>query len=373
MVRQKSKFAGILQAGAAAGTVITTAALLNYGLPRLRQLTRQWALDRAYRKALHLYLDSGQRMVIFSDHHKGARDRADDFQHCEQTYLAALDYYHALGYGLVILGDAEELWEQPPQNVIAAYENVFASEARFYPGRYWRVYGNHDNLWRDPVSVQHWLDPFFPGITIHESLLLAVPGLNGDQKLEIFMIHGHQGTLDSDLFDFFPPLVLPMYRELQNLTGLGRTTPAQDACLRSLQDTQMYRWVRRRVKTILIAGHTHRPVWSSLTHLENLLWKLHNLLELPPEAQEPDHQAQVEDLLAQIKLRETKTPPCDDTLKSLPCYFNTGCCRYEDGDITGIEIENGVIRLVKWGHNPDGGPERVLLEQGYLAALWAVL
>lgn len=30
------------------------------------------------------------RIVIFSDHHKGARDGADDFERCEPAYCAAL-------------------------------------------------------------------------------------------------------------------------------------------------------------------------------------------------------------------------------------------------------------------------------------------
>lgn len=33
---------------------------------------------------------------------------------------------------------------------------------------------------------------------------------------------------------------------------------------------------------------------------------------------------------------------------SKPCYFNTGCCSFGDGDITGIEIVNGLIKLVRW-------------------------
>ena len=33
---------------------------------------------------------------------------------------------------------------------------------------------------------------------------------------------------------------------------------------------------------------------------------------------------------------------------SPPCYFNTGCCSFPDGDITGLEIADGMIRLVRW-------------------------
>src|SRR5215211_2783982 len=31
-----------------------------------------------------------------------------------------------------------------------------------------------------------------------------------------------------------------------------------------------------------------------------------------------------------------------------PCFFNTGCCSFGDGDITGLELADGEIRLVRW-------------------------
>lgn len=51
--------------------------------------------------------------------------------------------------------------------------------------------------------------------------------------------------------------------------------------------------------------------------------------------------------------RERRYPPCSDTPKSLPSYFNTGCCRFEDGDITGIELAEGEIRLIKWAEDSE--------------------
>jgi hypothetical protein len=45
-----------------------------------------------------------------------------------------------------------------------------------------------------------------------------------------------------------------------------------------------------------------------------------------------------------------------------PTYFNSGCCCFSDGDITGIEIENGSIRLIKWTSN-DHQPQRCVLEE----------
>jgi hypothetical protein len=43
-----------------------------------------------------------------------------------------------------------------------------------------------------------------------------------------------------------------------------------------------------------------------------------------------------------------------------PCYFNTGCCCYLDGDITGLEIVDGEIRLVRWPDHADRPKPQVL-------------
>jgi hypothetical protein len=46
-------------------------------------------------KGLIKLLDINQdKIIIFSDQHKGARDGADDFKLAEKNYLAALEYYH---------------------------------------------------------------------------------------------------------------------------------------------------------------------------------------------------------------------------------------------------------------------------------------
>lgn len=317
-------------------------------------------------------LRASDRYIIFSDHHKGARNKADDFLPCEHTYLAALDYYLTEGYTLIILGDAEELWEEKARDVTAAYQNIFLSEARFYKeNRYIRVYGNHDDLWRYPNQVKKHLDPFFPGIQVQDGILFEYNGHDGFSG-ELFLTHGHQGTLDSDVLAWFSRIWLPFYREFQNLTGLGKTTPAKDACLRADHDTKMYRWTRTQPGKLLIVGHTHRPIWSSRTHLEKLLNQLYALRQKNIEEPSAETEAEIVDLKTEIKRREAKYPPCTDTIKTRPSYFNTGCCRFEDGDITGIELDNGHIRLIKW---TKGGPEfsRRSLEEMPLSELFFFL
>jgi UDP-2,3-diacylglucosamine pyrophosphatase LpxH len=332
------------------------------------------ALDRtllAVRKQGVIPLGPESRYIVFSDHHKGSRDRADNFWQCEETYLKALDYYYENGYNLVILGDAEELWREEAQNVLEAYANIFHSEARFHPQRYIRIHGNHDNLWEDTQMVKKYLDPFFPAIDVKRGLVLQFDDERGVSG-EIFLVHGHQGTLDSDFLDFFPPIVLPYFRYVQFLSNLGRITPAQDDNLRAEHDTKMYRWASNRRKLIFIAGHTHRPVWSSTTQVEKLTWQLQSLLVTGAEEREADFEERVASLIEQIELHQANQSVIADTIKTKPCYFNTGCCRFTDGSITGIELENDAIRLIKW-QREDGQISRDLLDQASLSVIFTVL
>jgi hypothetical protein len=312
-----------------------------------------------------ILLSPRHRYIIFSDHHKGAGDEADDFRPSHASYLKALEAYDALGFTLIELGDCEELWENPIGEAMGTYPDIFQQSRKFYPDRYLRVVGNHDNKWDIAYNVKRYLYPIFPDIAIHRCLLFRyqdTPETSG----EIFLAHGHQGTLDADIFGFIPPLVLPIYRWIQNFTGIGHTSPSKDACLRGQHDTIMYRWASEQGKLLLIAGHTHRPVWSSRTHLEKLLMQYDSLLSLPPEQRPADFDKLVTDLKAAIEKREAEYPPCNDTIKTRPCYFNTGCCRFKDGDITGIELEDGELRLVKWGM-VDNAIQRIELEKAPLA------
>jgi predicted phosphodiesterase len=342
---------------------------------RPSQLLVNRALDKRLgqaRKASPIPLDSEYRYVIFSDHHKGGRTRADPFIQCEATYRAALDHYHDHGFTLIILGDGEELLEERIERVIEAYPEVLRSEARFHPEHLMRVYGNHDIHWQVEEIVREYMDPFFPQIGYRQEVLFEY--VDGEETSgEIFLIHGHQGTIESDILSILAKWTLPTYRDIQISTGIGSTTsPSRDACLRSQHDNRLYRWASRKSKLILICGHTHRPVWSSKTHLDKLASQLHALLQLKPEERPADYGEQVAQLMLEIKRREAKYPACEDILKTKPCYFNSGCCQYEDGDITGIEIEDGAIRLIKW--SPEAGDvRRTVLEENDLAEIFFYL
>ena len=81
------------------------------------------ALDRSLKNSHRQDVDIDDfRAVIFSDHHKGLRDAADDFRNNESTYKKALESYLSDSYRLFLLGDVEELWEiRRPEGILVIW------------------------------------------------------------------------------------------------------------------------------------------------------------------------------------------------------------------------------------------------------------
>jgi predicted phosphodiesterase len=329
-----------------------------------RRLTE--VLGGPYTRAFELDVGTAHRFIVFSDQHKGAGDQADEFRKCQGAYAAALRYYRERGFTLILLGDVEELWEQNFGEVEKAYREILALEGSFGAGRYLRVWGNHDDQWMDAKAVSKRLAPYMPPGEVLEGLRFDVR--HGGRGLgRIFLVHGHQGEFGSEHLRGIARVVLKVYRIWQRLTGLGTTTPAKDACLRGEHDRTMYQWAAGQDRLMLIAGHTHRPVWSSRTHLEKLQDQL-RALEARPAS--PERDRLIREKQDEIEKRRARMGDCNDVPKPRKCYFNAGCCRYDDGDITGMELEDGVLRLLKWSATPPGGSSaRMVLEEDLVEAI----
>lgn len=295
-----------------------------------------------------------EKIIVFSDQHKGARDGADDFQRCERSYNAALTYYNHLGYHLILLGDVEELWENEFEEVLKRYPVTLQLEADFREGeRYTRVFGNHDLIWKKTKKFQDAMGGFGLGdITPAEAIRLTIVngGQNGEDR-DLCLIHGHQGTKDSDSNAWLSQFAVRRgWRWAQNLLNRPWNSPAVDLEVRGEHGAAMKDWARERGE-VLIAGHTHLPVF----------WRGENKPEADPtKVTAPDDvsDSQVSEALrlARVawaeaeheRLKHNKPIPLEK-----PWYFNTGCCSFGDGDITGIEIDGGEIRLVRWPADPE--------------------
>jgi hypothetical protein len=56
-----------------------------------------------------------------------------------------------------------------------------------------------------------------------------------------------------------------------------------------------------------------------------------------------------------------------------PCYFNTGCCSFGDGSISGIEISDGRIKLIRWPDERGVPKPRVLASADLRNEVFAAL
>ena len=314
-------------------------------------------LDEAFARASAEPFDPDRdRIVVFSDHHKGVGDPADDFRRCEHAYTAALGYYLEEGYKLCVLGDAEELWEEHAGPVIEHYRAVLDLEAEFVRRRNGleRFSGNHDDQWAYPGEVAKHLRPVFGPIKVREALRLSIDGRDGNPGGTLFLVHGHQGTAESDRWGWASKLfVRHVWRPLQRRTGYSATTPARSYAMRAKHDRALYEWARKqRPGVVLIAGHTHRPVFARSVPDPPPTRPIADLERALTDAQAAGDAAAAAAVHAELEFARTSVRRPEEVLSVVPpCYFNTGCCSFPDGDITGLEIAGGEMRLVRWPGN----------------------
>lgn len=270
----------------------------------------------------------GDKYIVFSDQHKGNGDNGDDFRNSEANYIAALNHYRKQGYIFINLGDSEELWKYQAEKVLPECKDSFAAEAAFQAGNnYIKVFGNHDVMWKNNMDVERLLKPYFAmPLPVYEAVLLKT--IVNSKPLNIFLTHGHQGDTMSDNNPLSTWLVAHLWAPLQRYLNINVNAPSTDSTLRNKHNRIMYQWSSNRKNVLLITGHTHQPVFASGRYSNH-----------------PSNQ---------FDTPET-TPR--------PTYFNTGCCCFSDGDITGIEIADGHIRLVKWYDEGTASFRKVLEEK----------
>lgn len=271
-------------------------------------------LDRAIKQAKQIEFDDTSKFIFFSDCHRGDNSFADDFANNRNIYFHALTHYYREGFHYCELGDGDELWENIRfESIFEAHKNVYQLLRSYHlENRLHMVWGNHDMVYRDPNYVNdhlsHYFEPIdgtdkalFVGLTYHEALSLRHK-VTGQ---EIFCTHGHQA--DWWNYKFWRVgrfLVRVLWKPLQVLGIADPTSPAKNYKELIRIEKRLKRWILKNNLQLTIVGHTHRP-------------------RFPEPGQIP--------------------------------LFNDGSCVHPRS-ITGIEIENGQITLIKWhiATKPDG-------------------
>jgi UDP-2,3-diacylglucosamine pyrophosphatase LpxH len=322
------------------------------------------ALDRALRNAhrIESFRPEKDRFIVFSDIHKGdGKTKSDDFVHNANLYRFALRHYFDLGYSLILNGDCEDCWETDPADIVRAYrDTAFAAERRFNEnGRYFRIAGNHDDDWNDPVKVDRFLAGAVGSVKVWPAVLLGG---------RILVLHGHQGDSFDDrragrsrwaIRNIWAPLQRwgltdKMWPVLRLFGFVESGQAAQNNFIRRERDRLLYEWANQR-GLLLIAGHTHRGMFRSFSKIDQVRAVKTGLQQRIRTARSEGERLQLLvgiDFIDRV-IRESSEELKKDKLRNrldenpVPCYFNDGCCVHTNG-MTGIEIDRGVIRLVKW-------------------------
>ncbi|MCL1981757.1 MAG: metallophosphoesterase [Clostridiales bacterium] len=262
-------------------------------------------LDAVFEKAFPVPFDDSSKFVFFSDVHRGDDSLSDEFGRNKHIFYHALNYYYENDFTYVEVGDGDELWEHPNFEFIrSAHTTAFEMLKKFFDdNRFFMLFGNHNMRFSDEEYVKNTLyevyDEYlgkqvelFPGITVHEALVLK----HRDTGQELFVVHGHQGGLMSDRF---APLQLFfvrfLWRFMHTLGVKYAASPAKSRTKRHKVEKLYTKWNENH-DTVIICGHTHRPKFPT-----------------PGE----------------------------------PAYFNSGCCMHPRG-ITCLELIYGKFILVTW-------------------------
>lgn len=262
-------------------------------------------ITKVFESAKEISFDDSSRIILMSDVHRGDGSGADDFAKNQNLYFAALTHYYNENYTYIEIGDGDELWKnQDLSDIIYVYSHIFWLLSKFFQEhRLYFIFGNHDMVKSKDKFVQssmyQYYDerakkniPLFENIKLHEGLVLR--HRETDQK--ILLIHGHQVSfLDYEMWKISRFLVRYLWRPLELFGVNDPTSTAKNYDKKDAVEKQLIEWVTRE-KHMLIAGHTHRPMF--------------------PEVGEP-------------------------------LYFNDGSSVHPRC-ITGIEIADGSISLVKW-------------------------
>lgn len=252
-----------------------------------------------------LPFDETSRIIIMSDCHRGNGSWGDNFSNNQNLFFAALYYYYENGYTYIELGDGDELWENRKiEDIIGAHSDAYWLMSLFYKDdRLFMLYGNHDIIKKNSKYTKKkchsfYCDstdsslPLFPEIEITEGLILRYRNTNH----QIFLTHGHQGDVMNDqLWRLSRFLVRYLWRPLELIGVKDPTSAAKNNERKNKIEKRLSGWAKEN-EQLLICGHTHRPVFSKVG-------------EAP--------------------------------------YFNDGSCVHPRC-ITGMEIRNGSISLVKW-------------------------
>lgn len=293
-------------------------------------------------------LDPAGRYVVLSDLHLGDGGTKDDLEPNRALLETALEkWYLENGYTLILNGDIEDLNKFSLRQIRRAWPRFFAILAAFaQAGRLRKIIGNHD------LGLLVEKDYPYP---VHHGLKLR----HGNRNLFIF--HGHQASKFFIKYDYLSEFLV---RYLAKPLRIRNTGISGDSKRRFAAERRIYR-AARELGIIAVTGHTHRPLFESLSKYDSLRWSLEELLReyAVSGADQRRRIAELVDIYRQELERIPKKELRWDHSRSLysasplliPCLFNSGCATGKHG-VTALELDRCAMSLVHWASEGTSRP-----------------
>jgi UDP-2,3-diacylglucosamine pyrophosphatase LpxH len=284
-------------------------------------------------------LTDSDRLVIFSDLHLGDGGKTDDFLTNSDMFGQVLsEYYRSRGHTLILNGDIEELQRFRLQAILRRWESIYqVFDALRDEGRLHRLVGNHD------MDLVHRTGHDF---TVLDALRFEYDGH------PLFVFHGHQTMIKFERYNWLMGIGL---RYFANPLRIGNYSVAHDNGKRFRTEQRVYEFSSAN-QVLAIMGHTHRPLFESMSKVDSLKFEIERLCRVYPQANTGEQNA-IERSIHCLKQELNKIRLDDDeraTISSLynahlliPCTFNSGTVIGRRG-MTCIEIHDGRIELVHW-------------------------
>jgi predicted phosphodiesterase len=299
------------------------------------------AMGRLFDTAPRMQLNHDERYVIFSDLHIGDGRSNDDFRKNAELFKFALrDYYLAGKYNLILNGDIEELQRYNLQKIRDRWRDIYALFDTFHTtGNLFKIYGNHDyQLFITPRHALRY--PLLPALRLE----------SGDNT--IFIYHGHQASF---YYENFNDLIAFLLKAFANPLKIKNYSVAHDKKKKFAIERRAYEFASTNGILSMI-GHTHRPLFESLSKQDYLKFHIERLCRDYPAAP-PDRKREIETIIRENK-REVERCNLEEIEESgistlysaeifVPCLFNSGCVIGKRG-MTALEIEGNHVRLVHW-------------------------
>lgn len=307
-------------------------------MTRNRALER---LDRLFASAHSVACSPVERFVIFSDLHLGDGSSGDSSEHNASLVSTVLsEYYLKRRFQLVLNGDIEDLYRFPLQDIAARQEPLYRLFDQFRrTTAFYKIVGNHDmDLLKHARFLQRF--PLYPALRMQFS------------EQEVFVLHGHQADMLTArchrLFSF-------LNRRIVSPLGLPNGSVAHDDKQKYRTEKRIYDFAKSR-RVLSIIGHTHRPLFESLSRVDYLKFQIESLCRTytganngQKRALERKVRAYQRELQNTLEKRTATDPGTSlyDSGRLVPCVFNSGCATGKRG-ITAMEVANGRISLVFW-------------------------